>query len=192
LRALFRAEDVPAIQVTDRIARLPGLADMLKARVGGEVFVLEPGATARGALARCRGHSGAESGVSLIRKLPWDQTAVDIAQHTSEQSAAGTPTHLLFGHTAYAIGNSPLVLGSDDSDGERVIELTAEMPGVSRRHCSLSRKNGQCVLEDHSRYGTFLNGNRIDGSSVMQVGDSLRIGSPGFEFQLITTDEQNG
>jgi len=66
------------------------------------------------------------------------------------------------------------------------------MPGVSRRHCSLSRKNGQCVLEDHSRYGTFLNGNRIDGSSVMQVGDSLRIGSPGFEFQLITTDEQNG
>ena len=45
LRALFRAEDVPAIQVTDRIARLPGLLDMLKARIGGEVFVLESGAT---------------------------------------------------------------------------------------------------------------------------------------------------
>ncbi len=192
LHALFRAEDVPAIQVTDRIARLPGLADMLKARVGGELFVLEPGATARGALARCRGHTGADTGVSLIRKLPWDQSAVDIGQHTSEQSASGTPTHLLFRHMAYAIGNSPLVLGSDDSDGERTIELTAEMPGVSRRHCSLSRKNGQCVLEDHSRYGTFLNGNRIDGSSILRVGDSLRIGSPGFEFQLITTDEQNG
>ena len=191
LRALFRAEDVPAIQVSDRIARLPGLADMLKARVGGEVFVLEPGATARGALARCRGH-GVDAGVSLIRKMPWDQSAVDIGQHTSEQSASGTPTHLLFRHMAYAIGNSPLVLGSDDSDGERTIELTAEMPGVSRRHCSLSRKNGQCVLEDHSRYGTFLNGNRIDGSSILQVGDSLRIGSPGFEFQLITTDEKNG
>jgi len=192
LRALFRAEDVPAIQVTDRIARLPGLADMLKARVGGEVFVLEPGATARGALARCRGNTGADSGVSLIRKLPWDQSRVDIGQHTSEQSSTGTPTHLLFGHTAYAIGNSPLVLGSDDNNGERAIELTAEMPGVSRRHCSLSRKNGQCVLEDHSRYGSFLNGNRIDGSTILQVGDSLRIGSPGFEFQLITTDEQNG
>jgi len=191
LRAFFRAEDVPAIQVSDRIARLPGLADMLKARVGGEVFVLEPGATARGALARCRGHTGTDSGVSLVRKLPWDQSAVDIGQHTVEQSTSGTPTHLLFGHTAYAIGNSPLVLGSDDNSGERAIELTAEMPGVSRRHCSLSRKNGQCVLEDHSRYGSFLNGNRIDGSTILQVGDSLRIGSPGFEFQLITTDEQN-
>jgi len=192
LRALFRAEDVPAIQVSDRIARLPGLADMLKARVGGEVFVLEPGATARGALARCQGHTGTDSGVSLIRKLPWDQSAVDIGQHTSEQSTSGLPTHLLFGHTAYVIGNSTLVLGSDDSNGERAIELTAEMPGVSRRHCSLSRKNGQCVLEDNSRYGTFLNGNRIDGSTILQVGDSLRIGSPGFEFQLITTDEQYG
>ncbi len=192
LRSLFRAEDVPAIQVSDRIARLPGLADMLKARVGGEVFVLEPGATARGALARCRGYAGANSGVSLIRKLPWDQKAVDIGLHTSEQSTSGVPTHLLFGHTAYVIGDSPLVLGSDDSDGERAIELAAEMPGVSRRHCSLSRKNGQCVLEDHSRYGTFLNGNRIDGSSILQAGDSLRIGSPGFEFQLISTDEKNG
>jgi hypothetical protein len=192
LRALFRAEDVPAIQVTDRIARLPGLADMLKARVGGEVFVLEPGATARGALSRCRGHTDADSGVSLIRKLPWDQSAVDIGQHTDEQSISGLPTHLLFGHTAYSIGNSPLVLGSEDSSGERVIELTMEMPGVSRRHCSLSRKNGQCVLEDHSRYGTYLNGNRIDGSSILQAGDSLRIGSPGFEFKLIMTDEKNG
>ena len=52
LRTLYRAGEVPALQVTDRVARLPGLTDMLKARVGGEVFALEPGATARGALAR--------------------------------------------------------------------------------------------------------------------------------------------
>ena len=47
LRSIFRAEDTPAIQVSDRVARLPGLTEMLQARVGGEVFVLEPGATAR-------------------------------------------------------------------------------------------------------------------------------------------------
>ncbi|MDH3990719.1 MAG: hypothetical protein OEV34_16420, partial [Gammaproteobacteria bacterium] len=76
LRSLFRAEDLPAIQVTDRIARMPGLTDMLKARVGGEVFVLEPGATARGAFARCRGNAGESSGVSLLRQLPWDQSAI--------------------------------------------------------------------------------------------------------------------
>ena len=44
LRTLVRADETPAIQLTDRAASLPGLADMLKARVGGEVFVLESGA----------------------------------------------------------------------------------------------------------------------------------------------------
>jgi hypothetical protein len=192
LRALYRADDTPAIQVTDRISRLPGLADMLKARVGGEVFILEPGATARGALARCRGNADAAAGVSLLRQLPWDQAAIDIGQHTNEQSTAGVPTHVLHESIAYSIGNSALILGSQDSEGERAISLGSDMPGVSRRHCSMSRQNGQCVLEDHSRYGTFLNGHRIDGTSVMHVGDSLRIGSPGYEFQLITTDEKNG
>jgi hypothetical protein len=186
------AEDKPAIQVTDRVARLPGLTDMLKARVGGEVFVLETGATARGALARCRGGKETGQGVSLLRQLPWDQIAVDLGQHSSSGADAGIPTHVLFGHNAYAIGNSPLVLGSQDSGEARFVALPSDMPGISRKHCSLLRKNGQCVLEDHSRYGTFLNGHRVDGTSVLQVGDALRIGSPGFEFQLITTDELSG
>ncbi len=192
LRAIFRAEDTPAIQVSDRFARLPGLTEMLKARVGGEVFVLEPGATARGALARCRKSADDASGVSMIRQLPWDQTAVEIEQHAADRTEAGTPTHLLHGHTAYEIGNLALVLGSQEGEDTRQITLASDMPGISRRHCSLLRKNGQCVLEDHSRYGTFLNGHRIDGSSVLQVGDVLRIGSPGFEFQLIKTDDSHG
>ena len=192
LRAVYRAEETPAIQVSDRIARLPGLTEMLKARVGGEVFVLEPGATARGALARCRKSADDASGVSLLRQLPWDQTAVEMEQHAVDHSEAGTPTHLLYGHKAYEIGNLALVLGSQEGEESRQITLASDMPGVSRRHCSLQRKNGQCVLEDHSRYGTFLNGHRIDGSSVLQVGDVLRVGSPGFEFQLIMTEDMNG
>ncbi|MDE0754035.1 MAG: FHA domain-containing protein [Woeseiaceae bacterium] len=192
LRALFRAEDVPAIQVTDRVARLPGLVDMLEARVGGEVFVLEPGATARGALARLRKHAGDSAAVSLLRQLPWDQAGIDVTQQSSENNATGMPTHLLFGHQGYEIGNLALVIGSQESAGERFLELDTDMPGVSRRHCSILQKNGQCVLEDHSRYGTFLNGHRVDGSSILQVGDAIRIGTPGYELQLITTKEVHG
>jgi hypothetical protein len=191
LRAVFRAGDTPAIQITDRIASLPGLAQMLKTRFGGEVFVLEPGATARGALARCRQSTEDSGGVSLIRQLPWDQAAVEISLQDSLPVDTGVPTHLLHGHTAYEIGNLALVLGSQEGEEERGIALGSEMPGVSRRHCSLQKKNGRCVLEDHSRYGTFLNGHRIDASVVLQIGDVLRVGSPGYEFQLITTDEQD-
>ena len=192
LRSLFRADEIPAIQMTDRAARLPGLADMLKARVGGEVYVVEAGATARGALARFRESTNSGDGVSLIRQLPWDQAAVGLPDSALDKSSAGEPSHMLYGNTAYAIGNSALIIGSDDTEADRMLVLDSDMPGVSRRHCSLSRVNGKCVLEDHSRYGTFLNGHRIDGSSVLQIGDAIRVGSPGFEFKLIITDEQNG
>ena len=192
LRALFRADETPAIQVTDRVARLPGLADMLKARVGGEVFGLEPGATARGALARCRDVARPGSAVGLRRQLPWDQAAVEVKRDDGATVSGGVPTHLLFRHTAWRIDQAPLVIGSQPADGERGIVLGSDMPGVSRRHCAISGRNGQCVLEDHSRYGTFLNGHRIEGSTVLRIGDSVRIGSPGFEFLLITTDESHG
>lgn len=190
LRTLVRAGETPALQVTDRVARLPGLAEELKARVGGEVFALEAGATARGALARIRGAEADQSGVSLLRQLPWDQSPFVIEVAAATPSDGSQPTHLLFGHRAFRIADDALVIGTQaDDGGERALLLDAEMPGISRRHCSVVQRDGRCIVEDVSRYGTFLNGHRIDGSTVLQVGDTLRVGSPGFELTLIATAE---
>lgn len=191
LRTLCRADETPAIQLTDRAAGLPGLADMLKARMGGEIFLLEAFAPARGALARCRDGGGSDGGVSLLRQLPWDQSPIEVAVD-EQASRGGRPTHVLFGNTAYAIGEAPLSLGSQVAAGERQIDFLDTMPGMSRKHCTLSLENGQCVVRDMSRYGTFLNGHRVDGSAVLQVGDLLRIGTPGFELRLITTEAEHG
>jgi hypothetical protein len=191
LRALYRADEVPALQLSDRVARMPGLADILAARVGGEIFLQEPGATARGLLSRCRDMQAGDAQVSLIRQLPWDQSSV-VSSSSGKIRGGGLPTHLLFEHTAHAIDPQPLTLGSKSSDGGRWIDLQQEMPGVSRRHCSLQLENGQCIVRDYSRYGTFLNGHRIDGSAVLQVGDFIRLGTPGYEFRLITTETDSG
>jgi len=191
LRALYRAYETPAIQLSDLAARMPGLGDMLSARVGGQVFLLEAGATARGLISRCRDMAVAEGGISLLRTLPWDQSPVSV-QASQRADQGGRPTHVLFEHVAYEIDERPLNLGSQpDSDG-RWLDLQDHMPGVSRRHCVLRRENGQCIVQDFSRYGTFLNGHAIDGSAVLQVGDSIRLGTPGFELQLITTELANG
>ena len=129
--------------------------------------------------------------VSLIRQLPWDQspvesTSADVARHE------GQPTHLLFNNRAYSVDAQALTLGSKAGDGERCIELRQDMPGVSRRHCSIQQESGQCIVRDYSRYGTFLNGHRIDGSAVLQVGDLIRLGTPGYELRLITTASEDG
>ena len=190
MRALFRAEETPAIQLSDRASRMPGLADTLKARVGGEVFILEPGATARGLIARGQNMNSAD-GVTLSRHLPWDQAPVSVAPD-DQGITAGQPTHLLFGHNAYLVDKEPLVVGTQANDNERCLDLRDDMPGVSRRHCVVGGENGQVVVTDHSRYGTFLNGHRIDGSAVLQVGDVLRVGTPGFEMRLIAAESSRG
>lgn len=191
LRALYQADETPALQLSDRVARMPGLADILAARVGGELFLQEPGATARGLLSRCRDMQHGDGAVSLIRALPWDQSAVELGG-ASIVGRGGHPTHLLFDNVAYSIDMQPLTLGSQHTDGERCIDLQQDMPGVSRRHCTLQQENGQCVVRDFSRYGTFLNGHRIDDSAVLQVGDLIRLGTPGYELRLITTESSNG
>ena len=190
LRALYRADETPAIQLSDRAACMPGLAAMLEARVGGEVFLLEPGATSRGLITRCRDMQRGEGGVSLVRHLPWDQAAVQVAVAKPE-AKGGRPSHVLFENSAFEIDDQLLNIGLQPADG-RWIDLGDSMPGVSRHHCSIQHENGQCVVRDHSRYGTFLNGHSIDGSTVLQVGDVIRIGTPGFELRLITMVAASG
>jgi len=191
VRALYRAEETPALQLSNRAARMPGLADILAARVGGETFLQEPGAAARGLLSRCRDMQMDDGAVSLIRQLPWDQSPVE-SSTADVARQEGQPTHLLFNNRAYTIDAQALTLGSKADDGERCIELRQDMPGVSRRHCSVQQENGQCIVRDYSRYGTFLNGHRIDGSAVLQVGDLVRLGTPGYELRLITTASDDG
>jgi len=191
LRALYRADETPAIQLTDRAANLPGLADMLKARVGGEVFLLEPAATARGLLSRCLDMQNNDGQISLVRHLPWDQVPVEL-QVDAAATTGGRPTHLLFDNTAYTLSEQPLNFGTQTVAGERWVDLQLSMPGVSRRHCALQLENGQCVVRDFSRYGTFLNGHKLDGSAALQVGDLIRLGTPGYELRLITTENGNG
>ena len=191
LATVVRAEETAALQLGARVGKLPGLAEFLQARVGGEVFMLEPGAAARGALSRVRG-TGNHGAVTLLRQLPWDQAATEVIPSTETRSGHGVPSHVLIGHEAHVLGDRPLVIGSQPMKDERSILLSSGMAGVSRRHCQLQLRNGQCVVEDFSRYGTFLNGHRIDGSAVLSCGDMLRVGSPGHELLLIQVVADHG
>ncbi|MDG2108257.1 MAG: FHA domain-containing protein [Woeseiaceae bacterium] len=190
LRALIKAEETPALQLSYRAARMLGLADTLRNRIGGETFLLEPGATARGLIKRCKPQF-ASGGLTLSRHMPWDQSSISVI-NSKAAGEGGLPTHLLFGHHAFSLKGDSLVLGSQVSNDERWLDLQQKMPGVSRRHCVVSTNNGQFVVADHSRYGTYLNGHRIDGSAILQTGDVIRIGTPGFELRVISVEDAGG
>jgi pSer/pThr/pTyr-binding forkhead associated (FHA) protein len=94
---------------------------------------------------------------------------------------------VLFEGIAHVITPDPLWLGSSASSEEgRGLDVGGgPMPGLSRRHCAVFCSGGSVMVEDHSSYGTYLNGRRLEGTSEVRIGDRIRLGSPGVELMLI-------
>lgn len=186
LRATVTARGPVAIQVHHRLGDFPGVLETLLRVPGALVRTLEPGAGARGALARLAAVRAADPGNAgvVLTALPFDSPAVT----TGDEVTAGVlrlPSHILLGHQAWRLGREPFGIGTELGEGERGVRLDPGRPGVSRRHCTLRPENGVLMVFDHSRFGTFLNGHRIEGSAVLEPGDRLTLGSPPVELTLI-------
>ncbi|MBM4196987.1 MAG: FHA domain-containing protein [Gammaproteobacteria bacterium] len=179
LRTLLSPREPSVLQVHHRLAQLPGVIEALMMLPASAVVELEPGAAARGAL-RLRG-APADTHV-LATALPFDQPAA--SPDALPAAAAGVaPTHLVHGSRAWRLGPVPLQVGAEMSEGEYGLKLTGQ--GVSRRHCTIRLEDGRMVLHDQSRYGTALNGHRVESLAVLQAGDVIAIGQPPQELVLV-------
>jgi predicted component of type VI protein secretion system len=91
----------------------------------------------------------------------------------------------VFAGRAWRVGAEPLHIGTDIGESEYDIPVPGRAQAVSRRHCSIQLEDGRVMVHDQSRYGTLLNGHRIEGTAVLQAGDVLTLGQPPLEFALI-------
>jgi hypothetical protein len=98
------------------------------------------------------------------------------------------PTHLLFGSRVWPVSGS-IALGRDATN---TIVLPQGMAGLSRHHCTLQVLDSECTLIDHSRFGTWVNDERVRGRQRVAAGDRVRLGDPGIELSLITVDDAYG
>jgi hypothetical protein len=192
LRALAASRGPLALLVHHRLAEFPGVIETLLRVPRARVVVLAPGAAAQGALARLAAVRAA-GGSAVVATLPLDQPPVTEGEGITAAAAPGArPTHVLFGHRAWRLGAEPFLLGTEVQAGERGVALDPAARGVSRRHCTLRTEDGVLYVFDHSRFGTVLNGHRIQGSAVLEAGDVLSLGSPPVEFRLIAVEEGDG
>ena len=90
------------------------------------------------------------------------------------------------------IGDQPLVIGWSVDAQRRGLVLPSASPGVSRSHCTVVRRNGAVMIEDHSTYGSYVNEERVAGRTALTVGDRLRLGSPGVTLELIQLVNDDG
>lgn len=183
LRSLVSPREPAVLQLHHRLADFPGVVEALLALPAASVVLLEPGAAARGAL-RLRAAATGDGGYAVVTALPFDQPPGDVGDAPPAASPAA-PTHLVFEGRAWRLGAEPLQIGTELAEGEHGIRLDARWQGVSRRHCALRMEAGRVLVHDQSRYGTLLNGHRVEGSAVLQAGDVLGIGQPPREFALV-------
>lgn len=180
-----------AVQLSERVAGLPGLAASL-ARLGDTVVLaLPPGAAVEGALRRRADFARADNGhAALTRALPPAAAplmATEIAAPREQQATSGAEdtraTHVVWQGVARALSSDALAIGTDP--GGEGIALPAGSPGVSARHCELRLLEDGALLTDLSRHGTFVNGSRVGTETRLAPGDRVRVGTPGVELLMV-------
>jgi hypothetical protein len=196
VRALQRARPGGGplhLRLSQRFSSMPGLDEHLAEIRDCEVTRLPRGAAALGALAYEGVLRRNERGLVLVQHLPvpLQAGARRVALQTASVPVELQPTHVVLASRAYRIGRWPLTLGSAVPGDRRALPLEPG-PGISRSHCTLSGEGGAVWLDDHSTYGTFVNGDRVTGRVELRAGDRLRVGSPGVECELVRAVDDDG
>jgi len=177
-----------ALLIPQELAGLPGGAETLAQFAGCELVSLPAGfAAAATSLFDLPPRSPGEA-VRLLRRLPplTQDALASRARRTTlaAELPAPAPSHLLYEGRTFALGAEPLVVGRA-AGAPNAITLAEGLAGVSRRHCTFRRDAAEVVLLDHSRFGTFLNGERVAERVRVRAGDQVRIGDPGVTLSLI-------
>jgi hypothetical protein len=111
----------------------------------------------------------------------------ELGQSHSDRSP---PSHVLFEGRAYSLAADALIVGrAPGTSNVPSITLSEGLAGVSRRHCTFLRDGEEQVLLDHSTFGTFVNGERVQERVRVRAGDRIRIGEPGVELALIAVGD---
>lgn len=132
-----------------------------------------------------------EEPVRLLRRLPWSahrQEPLSRVVLGEGRDRSVPPSHILLEGQVYSLRQGPLVLGRSPA-GPRTLELPEGLAGVSRRHCSFIPEGSEVLLLDHSRFGTFVNGERVAERVRVRAGDRVRLGDPGVELSLIAVND---
>jgi hypothetical protein len=191
-----KAEAGPVLMLTDRIARLPGIKEMMADIENCNFIKLEPGAGALGLLRFTsplfEQQAGNSSPFLTSRPLP-------AAGHISKKvpglnpAEQRQPTHILYRNLAYPITENPLIVGLERIAGKSGIQIQGQIAGVSRKHCVVKLEGNQVVLEDHSTYGTFVDENPVKRQTILLLGQTVRVGTPGETLNLIAClDRETG
>jgi hypothetical protein len=181
------------VQLSDRLATLPGLVGELARLDQAACESLEAGHAARGALLAAPAVTAAPGQVKLLKRLRWRAEPKAAAPLERPAGAAALrktrpPTHIVYGGLAYRVGPEGLVIGREADPRRRTVVVDQGGNGVSRQHCEVVLRDGELKLRDLSTFGTFVNESKAAGETTLKGADVIRIGSPGAELHVVSLE----
>jgi hypothetical protein len=183
-----------ALQLSHRVARLPGCREMLAALKDVQIIELDRGAAASG-IPKIWAQLAAQrrtEGISFFSSRPWQfQPKVEANRRSADEAGPTEPTHLLYRSIAFPIADQPLTVGCAQSSQPNELTIAVEAAGVAPRHCKIERRGGEIILTDTSAGGTFVDEKRVSGSIALKLGQVIRVGNPGEQLQLIACLNRN-
>jgi hypothetical protein len=185
----FDRQTLQTILVSQRAVCLPGFGRRLATTAGVRVIPLAEGAAAAGVLAFANTFPprDASRGVPFLDRKPHkqskSQTVAAATDYTTDQKP--TATHLLYHSRGYRLSERPLMIGREIPAGKAGVRIQGKTAGVSRHHCTVTRRAGRLMLSDTSTYGTYVDGSKVNGETELTVGQTIRVGSPGEKLQVI-------
>jgi len=180
------------VQVSDRLAAVPGFITELGRLDDSLVEPLELGHAARSALLARASATAQSGGVKFLKRLPWRAEARLAAPSKPQPAPAVTrakpPTHVVFGGIAYRVGAEGIAIGREADPQRRTLLVGEGSSGVSRLHCEVVLRDGELKLRDLSSFGTFVNERKITRETILERADVIRVGSPGAELHVVSLE----
>jgi len=201
-----------SIVLAQPLGQLPGLREQFEQFVGCELILVPDGlAAAAASLLDLPENPAPLESVRLLRRMPLQkpEAFTDVIAREllgRRRSSGAPPSHVLLDGRAYSLSAEALVVGRTPDKPEmpagaapgtadtvlgsyRSIRLPDGLAGVSRRHCTFVHDGETLVLLDHSTFGTFVNGERVQERVRVHAGDRIRLGEPGVELSLIAVGD---
>jgi hypothetical protein len=176
--------DAPlALQVSQRLAALPGLLEALGTLPALRPIVVPAEAACLGALARLDTLPAPKGGVSLARRLGWQ---ADAAPRTAPATLLPIPTHVVYAGIARRVTTAGLEIGLDAAG----LRLPAKS-GARPHHCTLALRDGGLYLDGLGGGEAWVN-DAPAGSDRLRAGDRIRVGTPGAELIVVALAEDDG
>jgi len=177
-----------SVQVSQRVARLPGILERLRQMPNTRVVELPAGAAALALPALWRELTAGRrpAGASFFSSRPWVA-----AKPSSAAQPTARPTHLLYRNLAYPLTATPLTVGTQLPAEGRGIRIEADAGGIDPEHCVVQLQGEKVVLTDLSSHGTLLNDRRVEGAVALNVGDAIRLGNTAETIVAIACLDRN-